>query len=1022
MVGDRVARVNLFRLGGISPSRAVGFMDISPACRRIVLVNGYVLSRAWKLSDACAGSPDDWRRAIPSRDLPMQLQRNRKLDLVGLALSGLLIFLIVALLSYDTSDPVFRWSSVSFESSPLVFPPRDTVQNACGYAGALVSGTLFTSLGLGAYYLIVSLGVVVGILLLHREVSEPVLRLLGWCLSLFGMATLAGMAFDSGSVGPVIGPGGYLGALGSGLLQMHFAATGGTILALSVILGGLLLCTDYFLLHCAAYAFKGSVWGARRGMRVVRRSRRSNDSTKTSDVPKRIKLEDENEEDEEEVSDESTPLQVRVSGKSVDAEDVEDPDVPSGDESEPEQGRSIKKRLADAIRIKNPKTRKADRDVSDQLDAASRDNEGFDYQLPSRDLLLETDAFDFETQTSEVRKKAKILEKTFKNFGFNVKVVEIETGPVIAQYEVELEAGLRLSKITGLADDLAIALRVPSVRVVAPIPGKNTVGIEAPNAQRQLVRLREVMDEADAAAKKMQIPIFLGKDVSGNAMTVDLTTLPHLLIAGRTGTGKSVCLNTIIMSMLMARRPDEVKMLLIDPKMVELSPYGKLPHLMHPVVTDMKKAEAILAWAVDKMEERYSLLARAGVRHMSIFNQLGREEILERLQPETEEEAELIPSHLPYIVIVADEMADLMMTAPKEVESHIIRLAQKSRAVGIHLILATQKPTVDVITGLIKSNLPARIAFQVASRTDSRVVLDEMGADKLLGNGDLLFLWPGTSTLHRGQGAYVSDDEIRDVVNVVSAHEPQFVSELVQLNTAGGDGAKRFQRDDELYEGAIEIVIREGRGSVSLLQRNLGIGYGRAARLIDYMAEDGVVGEYNGSQARDVLISPEEWAKMQDDGYEPEAAAPRSNKVQLAPRSNPDDNLDEDESSPVREEAASPGKRKRQAKKSRTASEDEDSQDLAAEELDDSTEIHAAAEEDDLEAGSEADEEMETEDLDDDEAYENQQCGLVDADDEFEDEEFEDEEEEYEEDEYDDDEYEEEDEFEDVASEEELQR
>ena len=366
--------------------------------------------------------------------------------------------------------------------------------------------------------------------------------------------------------------------------------------------------------------------------------------------------------------------------------------------------------------------------------------------------MLPGETFCFEEQEKEVRRKAKILEKTFLDFGFHVRVVEIQTGPVIAQFEVELEAGLRLSRITGLSDDLAVALRVPSVRIVAPIPGKNTVGVEVPNNERQIVRLREVMEETNGKAQKMRIPIFLGKDVSGNPMVVDLTTLPHLLIAGRTGTGKSVCLNSIIVSMLMTRRPDEVGMLLIDPKMVELSPYKCLPHLMHPVVTDMRKAEAILAWAVEKMEERYHLLARAGVRHISVYNQLGEEELMERIKPEDDDQRRQIPTHMPYVVIVADELADLMMTAAKEVEQHIIRLAQKSRAVGIHLVLATQKPTVDVITGLIKSNLPARISFQVASRTDSRVVLDEMGADKLLGNGDMLFLWPGTSTLHPRPG------------------------------------------------------------------------------------------------------------------------------------------------------------------------------------------------------------------------------------------------------------------------------
>jgi S-DNA-T family DNA segregation ATPase FtsK/SpoIIIE len=353
------------------------------------------------------------------------------------------------------------------------------------------------------------------------------------------------------------------------------------------------------------------------------------------------------------------------------------------------------------------------------------------------------------------------------------------------------------------------------------------------------------------------------------------------LIAGRTGTGKSVCLNSIIVSMLMSRGPDEVRMLMIDPKMVELSGYRKLPHLMHPVVTDMRKAEAILAWAVDKMEERYQLLSRAGVRHLSVYNQLGDDELYDRIRPENDDEWRQTPRHLPYIVIVADELADLMMTAGKDVEQHIIRLAQKSRAVGIHLILATQKPTVDVITGLIKSNLPARIAFQVASRTDSRVVLDEMGADKLLGNGDMLYLSPGTSTMLRGQGTFLSDDEIARVVDFVGVEDPQFAGELMQLKTKdeleAAAGGGNFQSRDDLYEAAVDIVIRERRGSCSLLQRALGIGYGRAARLIDFMAEDGVVGQYNGSQARDVLISLEEWETRNNRSAQPVATAASNN-------------------------------------------------------------------------------------------------------------------------------------------------
>ncbi|MCL4156770.1 UNVERIFIED_CONTAM: hypothetical protein GTU68_015245 [Idotea baltica] len=477
-----------------------------------------------------------------------------------------------------------------------------------------------------------------------------------------------------------------------------------------------------------------------------------------------------------------------------------------------------------------------------------------DYQLPNIELLEASDDISYDDQLVEVRRKARILEATFKDFGFNIRVVEIETGPVIAQYEIELEAGLRLSKITGLSEDIAIALRVPSVRIVAPIPGKNTVGIEIPNETRQVVRLRDVIEESDTKTAKMNIPVFLGKDVSGNPMVVDLAKMPHLLIAGRTGTGKSVCLNAIISSILMCCRPDEVRMLMIDPKMVELSGYGRLPHLMHPVIVDMKKAEAILAWAVEKMEERYSLLAKVGVRHINSFNALGREEID-------------VPDKLPFIVIIADEMADLMMTAGKDVEQHIIRIAQKSRAVGIHLILATQKPTVDVITGLIKSNLPARLSFQVASKTDSRVVLDENGADKLLGNGDMLFLWPGTSTLIRGQGTYLSDDEIDTVCAHCSLSEQNFVGELMNLKVAeeGGDepSMENIKSRDELYDSAIEVVIREGRGSCSLLQRCLGIGYGRAAKLIDFMAEDKIVGDYNGSKAREVLMTMPQWQELQ---------------------------------------------------------------------------------------------------------------------------------------------------------------
>ena len=487
------------------------------------------------------------------------------------------------------------------------------------------------------------------------------------------------------------------------------------------------------------------------------------------------------------------------------------------------------------------------------------------YELPPLSLLADPDTFPVEDHETALRERAALLEKTFQDFGLNVKVVGIHTGPVITQYEVALETGLRLSKVTNLADDLTLNMRVQSVRVVAPLPGRNTVGIEVPNDHRQTVRLKELIVGTTAKAAKYRLPVFLGKDVEGRPLVYDLATMPHLLIAGRTGTGKSVCLNTIILSLLYTRQPDECRMIMIDPKKVELSEYGKVPHLMHPVVTDDKKAEAILAWAVDKMEERYEWLRRARVRNIAAFNDLGPDEVIRRVDPESEDERKQVPRRMPYIVIIIDEVGDLIMSMKKEVESHIIRLAQKSRAAGIHLILATQKPTVDVVTGLIKSNLPARICFQVASRADSMVVLDEKGADKLLGMGDMLFLQPGTSTIIRAQGAYVGDPEIERTVAHLETDEPNYESELLNLKArdaaggAGGNLGEKLRERDPMYEQAIEIVIREQRGSTSLLQRALGVGYGRASRLIDFMAEDGIVGAFNGSNARDVLVTPEEW-------------------------------------------------------------------------------------------------------------------------------------------------------------------
>jgi S-DNA-T family DNA segregation ATPase FtsK/SpoIIIE len=494
-----------------------------------------------------------------------------------------------------------------------------------------------------------------------------------------------------------------------------------------------------------------------------------------------------------------------------------------------------------------------------------------DYPFPPLSLLEDPEPFPIEEQEQKLREVAALLEKTCLDFGITIRVVGIHTGPVITQYEVALDTGLRLNRLTALADDLALNLKVPAVRVVAPLPGRNTVGIEVPNEVRQTVRLKEVVAALAPTPKvsRFKLPIFLGKDVEGRPLAYDLAAMPHLLIAGRTGTGKSVCLNTIIVSLLLTRAPKDCRLILIDPKKVELSDYARIPHLMSPVVTDEKKAEAILAWAVEKMEERYEWLHRARVRNIAAYNGLSEDELLQRVQPSDEEERRNLPRRLPYIVIIIDEVADLILRMKKEIEGNIILLAQKSRAAGIHLVLATQKPTVDVVTGLIKSNLPARICFQVASRSDSVVVLDEKGAERLLGQGDMLFLQPGTSTILRAQGALIEDGEIARVVQHIATDTPNYDSELLNLRPResrdGHDSAAngtRARNRDPLYEQAVEIVVREQRGSTSLLQRALGIGYGKAARFIDYMAEDGIVGPYNGSNARQVLISYEQWQAL----------------------------------------------------------------------------------------------------------------------------------------------------------------
>ena len=483
------------------------------------------------------------------------------------------------------------------------------------------------------------------------------------------------------------------------------------------------------------------------------------------------------------------------------------------------------------------------------------------WRLPSLTLLHEPE-YGFDKQQEQfVRKQAKVLEETLQEFRIDAQVVEIDTGPVITMFELRLGAGIKVSQIATLSNDIARALKAHAIRVVAPISGKNTVGVEVPNIEKERVRLKELVSLSGKKATEMGLPLYLGKDAGGAALVADLTAMPHLLIAGTTGSGKSVCLNAVILSILMTKRPDHVKMILIDPKMVEMSQFKEVPHLMCPLVTDMPRAEKILEWAVTKMDERYELLAEARVKNIAGYNALTPDELYARFSPENEQEKAQISTHLPYIVIIIDELADLMMTAAKEVEHHLSRLAQKSRAVGIHIIVATQRPEVKVVTGLIKSNLPARICFRVASRMDSRIVLDQNGGEVLMGQGDMLFLPPGSHKLVRAQGTYLEDAEVHAVLeDLASRSKPEFHPELIRLKADDAEVDAGLR--DPLFDDAVKIILESKRGSVSLLQRRLTIGYSRASRLIDQMAVAGIVGDYKGSQAREVLMTLDDWSAV----------------------------------------------------------------------------------------------------------------------------------------------------------------
>ena len=499
-----------------------------------------------------------------------------------------------------------------------------------------------------------------------------------------------------------------------------------------------------------------------------------------------------------------------------------------------------------------------------QTFSPSTTSDGKTFCLPPTSLLNWKKNKEHTVTDKEINEKIRILEETLASFGINVRVTQVTVGPAITRYEIQPPTGIKVSRIIGLSDDLSLALAASHVRIEAPIPGKAAIGIEVPNKEISTVHMKELVESKEFGAASSKIAVALGKDISGTPIVTDLSQMPHLLIAGATGSGKSVCINTMVASILFKATPEEVKIILIDPKMVELTNYNGIPHLITPVVTNPKKASGILHWAVKEMEQRYDLFAAVGAKDINRYNKIQAE-----LQKEFREDelaagsvdaTQTLNSNgtLPLILIIIDELSDLMMIAPAEVEDSICRLAQMARAAGIHLVLATQRPSVDVITGLIKANIPSRISFAVSSQMDSRTILDTGGAEKLLGRGDMLFFPVGSSKPARIQGAFLADKDTENLVSFLKEQaQPNYNPDMA--NVTEEENISFFEQDDNLLPQAVQLFIEQGNASVSMLQRRFHIGYARAARLVDIMEQRGIVGSFEGSKPRSILMTLEQF-------------------------------------------------------------------------------------------------------------------------------------------------------------------
>ena len=844
--------------------------------------------------------PKRGTRFVPAEDVPLPGMSQRSREVVALALCG---FSLYAMLSLAT----FRLADLDGAI------PTGNLENLGGAVGYYLAFGFTCALGLAGWVPFFLLLAFALLLFLGRSCQRVTIKLLGAvCFAAMLSILFAGRDGMAGVLAATpYGAGGRFGATVSPKLDSAFGGTGRLLVVWFGALLSLLIATEWMFsqLLLRAYAAIEPIvrrWFRRPGA-VAAGVGRVEELEEEGQKPRRrsprkpkmpvIVLEDEaSEAAVEEDVDEAEPEEDEA--EAIAAEDDE-AEAEASDEEEQESPRRSRRRLSSRRRAAEEDDEAGEVDEDDDVEAvidsdpdgdldiaaevapevkkpkpmlivrpkpkkkrkkpaAQSDLPFADYPFPPIELFQEPQTNDLGTTSDALEKGGAAIVNKLANFKIEAEVVAASVGPAVTQYELRLAESIRVNKIVGFESDLAAALKAFSVRVVAPIPGKDTVGVEVPNEEREKVYMRDLLDMF-GRAEDHAIPLYLGKDVAGNPIVEDLARMPHLLIAGTTGSGKSVCINTILLSILMTRTPQQVKLILVDPKMVELQAYKKVPHLCCEVVTNMKKAPGVLQWAVDEMENRYALLSVAGVNHIKNYNRLGQQELAKRIGREPDPER----VYLSYIVIVIDEFADLMNVASNEVEDLIQRLAQKSRAVGMHVILATQRPSSDVITGIIKANLPCQISFKVNRRIDSRVILDVNGAEKLLGHGDMLYMPPSGGALLRAQGTFVSDEEMHGVVKYLEDHgqQPSFNPDLVQSQSSSRPSSA--DRDDRYHE-AVEVIVGQQRGSATLLQRALAVGYTRATRLLELMEDDGIVGPFVGSKSREVLLTLEEWQARRD--------------------------------------------------------------------------------------------------------------------------------------------------------------